>query len=120
MSRIIVTGSRNWTDEAAVWNALDQATADHDPEHLIIVHGACPTGADLHAVTWAAKHHVSHEAFFANWSAHGRAAGPIRNRAMVAAGADLCLAFPLGPSPGTRDCMRAARNADIPVKEYAP
>lgn len=120
MTRILVTGSRNWTNKKAIWDALDQATADHNPERLIIVHGDCRTGADQHAITWAAKHRVSHEAFFANWSQHGKAAGPIRNRAMVAAGADLCLAFPLGPSRGTRDCMAAARTAGIPVKEYTP
>jgi hypothetical protein len=34
---------------------------------------------------------------------------------MVAAGADLCLAFPIGASPGTRSCMRLAAAAGIPV-----
>jgi hypothetical protein len=120
MTRIIVTGSRSWTDEQAVWDALDQATAGHDPANLVIVHGDCRTGADRYAITWAAVRRVSHEAFFANWAQHGKAAGPIRNRAMVNAGADLVLAFPLGTSRGTRDCMAAARNAGIPVKEYAP
>jgi hypothetical protein len=37
-------------------------------------------------------------------------AGPIRNAAMVAAGAKMCLAFhcAIGASKGTRDCARRA------------
>jgi hypothetical protein len=120
VTRIIVTGSRNWTNGQAVFRALTQAADGQDWDQLVIVHGACPTGADHFAVRWASLVGVTHEAFFANWNQHGKAAGPIRNRAMVAAGADLCLAFPLGPSRGTRDCMAAARNAGIPVKEYTP
>ena len=37
---------------------------------------------------------------------------------MVNAGADLCLAFPLGESRGTRDCVRRADAAGIPVLNY--
>lgn len=43
------------------------------------------------------------------------AAGPLRTRDMVALGADLVLAFPLGPSRGTRSCMRLARQAGLSV-----
>ncbi|MCX5209745.1 DUF2493 domain-containing protein [Kitasatospora sp. NBC_00240] len=120
MIRIIVTGSRNWTDRQAVWDALAQAADGQDWDELVLVHGACPTGADHYASRWASLVGITQETYPANWTAHGKAAGPIRNQAMVAAGADLVLAFPLGPSPGTRNCMAAARNAGIPVKEYAP
>ena len=50
----------------------------------------------------------------------GRVLGPERNARMVALGADLCLAFPLPASRGTRNCMALARAAGIPVYEYAP
>jgi hypothetical protein len=43
-------------------------------------------------------------------------AGPRRNRRMVDAGADICLAAPLGASYGTRGCMRLARSAGIAVQ----
>ena len=39
---------------------------------------------------------------------------------MVDLGADVCLAFPLGESRGTRDCMRRASEAGIPVIDYDP
>ena len=52
----------------------------------------------------------------ADWDKHGKAAGMIRNREMVALGADICLAFPIGRSPGTRACIREAQRAGIPVR----
>ncbi len=62
----------------------------------------------------------------ADWRTHSRAGGPIRNRVMVRAGAWRVLAFPIGRSPGTRDCIRAAQAAglhvivhDIAVRETA-
>ena len=50
----------------------------------------------------------------------GRLCGPERNAHMVSLGADLCLAFPLPSSRGTRNCMRLAREAGIPVYVYEP
>ena len=45
------------------------------------------------------------------------AGGPARNREMVKAGADLCLAFhrSLATSKGTKDCARQALAAGIPT-----
>jgi endonuclease YncB( thermonuclease family) len=53
-----------------------------------------------------------------DWKRYGRAAGFIRNGEMVAEGADICLAFPYGMSPGTRDCIARAQAAGIPVRIY--
>jgi hypothetical protein len=127
--RILVTGSREWTDvstiEDALLNALYESPADADPP--VLVHGGCPTGADAIADSvWRHWSHVYPELGFladpevhpADWARHGRSAGPIRNHAMVRAGADICLAFPVGRSPGTRGCMAAARAALIPVRDY--
>jgi len=110
--RILVTGSRRWADEDAVWMAIvNEARA----EPLVIVHGDCPTGADAIAkagAEWMLD--TVQEAHPADWS-QGRGAGPRRNQEMVDLGADLCLAFPLGESPGTKDCMRRALAAGIPL-----
>lgn len=116
--RILVTGSRNYGNRIDVWAALDQQLAEHRAFTLVV--GDCPTGADKHARDWAARWWIPVEVHRADWKTHGRAAGPLRNHAMVASGADLCLAFPLGRSPGTRGCMRLAAAAGIPVKEHTP
>lgn len=44
-------------------------------------------------------------------------AGPRRNAQAVDRGAHLCLGFPLGRSYGTRNCMKLAHAAGIPVRE---
>lgn len=55
------------------------------------------------------------ETHVADWERHGRKAGPMRNAAMVALGAWVCVGLPKGPSPGTRHCMALADRAGIPV-----
>ena len=82
---------------------------------ITLVHGDA-TGADRMAEDLWRQTGMPVERHPANWRAHGRLAGPVRNRAMVAAGADLCLAFPLGESKGTRGCMREAARAGIPTR----
>lgn len=66
--------------------------------------------------------HVVQESYPAYWATLGSSAGPERNRRMVALGADLCLAYAMGTSKGTRGCARLAVKAEIPtlVTEYGP
>jgi len=44
--RVLVTGSRTWTDEQAIRTALASVIRLHGPERVTVVHGACPRGAD--------------------------------------------------------------------------
>lgn len=113
--RIIVTGGRDYDAPAAVERVLgDVAGSTFNGVRITLVHGGAP-GADqlAHwaalALGWTITVHP------ADWDAHGRAAGPIRNQAMADAGADLCIAFKGGR--GTADMVRRARAAGIPVRE---
>ncbi|WP_079045252.1 MULTISPECIES: DUF2493 domain-containing protein [unclassified Streptomyces] len=118
MFTVIVTGSRNWKDWEAVWKELHSLYEEH--RELLVIHGGCPTGADHYAEEWVRNWYyplkVGQRVFSADWTLHGRAAGPIRNREMAQAGADLCLAFPLGKSYGTWNCVNECKKAGIPVK----
>lgn len=118
--RILVTGSRNWTDADAVYRALFEARMRaRIGEPVVIVHGHCPTGADRFADQWATQcvdPDVTVERHPADWAGRGKAAGPARNQRMVDAGADVCLAFPLPGSRGTWHCVQAAERAGIPVQ----
>lgn len=115
MRRVLVTGSRNWADREAIFNALLDQWEQSGGE-MAVIHGGA-RGADQIAHRWATATEmgVSVEVHPADWDRHGKAAGFIRNQQMVDAGADVCLAFPLGESPGTRHCMKAAEKAGIPV-----
>lgn len=85
------------------------------PKGSVIIHGACPSGADRDADSWASFLGLQVEAYPADWETHGKAAGPIRNKQMVNSKPDMVLAFWDGFSRGTGNCIRLAQKADIPV-----
>lgn len=122
--RVLATGGRDRDDKARIWAVFDTILAEHP--RLVVVHGACypnpvrgvrpDRSADWLIHLWCQRHpDVTEEERPADWAAHGRAAGPIRNTELVKLGADECAAFP-GQGPGTRDCMRKAAAAGIPVR----
>lgn len=121
--RILVTGSRKLTDVALVKTALWASVMEagsyraNDPLHVTVVHGGA-NGADAIAEEYAMRIGWATEVHVADWQKHGLSAGPIRNQAMVDAGADVCLAFPVGESKGTRDCIKRARAAGIHVQVF--
>lgn len=112
--RILITGSRNFSDWAAMKNALTPYWVTFEDAEVTLVHGGC-SGADTIAGDVAASLGWTVEVHPADWERYGRRAGPLRNQEMVDSGADVCLAFPIGESRGTRDCMARAEKAGIPV-----
>lgn len=72
-------------------------------------------GADLWAADAAATLGLAVVEYPADWGLHGKAAGPIRNRAMLEGppGVRLLIAFP--GNRGTADCIRAATERGIEV-----
>lgn len=137
--RIVVTGSRNWTNRDAVIVALEDAVREafgwgikHTPHHaphaqfprVIVVQGGA-AGADAFAAEYGTKNFPTPddggvETFEADWKNEGKAAGPKRNRRMLDSGAQIVLAFPIGgvaTSPGTWDCIHAAAERGILIHE---
>jgi len=111
--RVLVCGGRDYSDEFAVFGALDALRRRHG--RLTIIQGGAP-GADALARKWASiqtSTHLINEP--ADWEAHGRAAGPIRNQRMLDEHKpDLVLAFPGGR--GTADMVRRAKAAGVKVE----
>ena len=112
--RILITGSRDWDDDAAIWEAL--ALTDAREWHTL-VSGACPTGADRIAEHVAETFRWTVERHPADWS-RGRGAGPERNAHMVSLGADLCLAFIKNNSRGASGTADMAEAAGIPTVRH--
>jgi hypothetical protein len=80
-----------------------------------VIHGGAP-GADEMAGLWAESTGIAVQCFPANWKAHGKAAGPIRNKRMLDEGKpDLVVAFPGGR--GTANMVAQARAAGVEVIE---
>lgn len=139
--RVLVTGSRSWTDTEVIGAALSDCWRDAvqlGADGITVVHGGA-SGADRIADLWAIRFRgsgVLREPVPADWPScaagcrpgHRRrrwdgseycpTAGHRRNQAMVDRGAAVALAFPLGASTGTRDCMRRAERAGIEVRVF--
>lgn len=84
---------------------------------LTLVHGDA-RGADRMAEAWAKERGWELDPFPADWDRYGAAAGPRRNREMVASGADAAFAFWHHHSRGTRDCIDLIRKAEIPLEIF--
>lgn len=114
--RVLVCGGRNYADSIHVCDVLGQYHAAC-PIFLLIQGGA--NGADFHAKNWAHSAKVECVTVPAEWDVYGHRAGPIRNQKMIDDyGPDVVIAFPGGH--GTRDMLRRARSAGVPVIEIQP
>lgn len=111
-SRVLVTGSRDWSDYAAIRDALKHVGA------LQVIEGGA-RGADALAARAAAELGIGCIEMPADWNTYGKRAGSIRNQQMLDNGKpDLVLAFPLPSSRGTWDMVTRARRAGVPVEVY--
>lgn len=119
MLRILVTGSRDWTDRAVIERELRRYVGANGAENVMLIEGEC-RGADVIARNVAYElgllpHHIMR--CYANWD-DGKAAGPRRNQYMLTYRPDIVLAFndDLPRSKGTADMVLRAVAAGVPVK----
>jgi hypothetical protein len=110
LRRVLVCGSRTWTDGARIGRRLAQL-----PPGVVIVTGGS-VGADHLAAREAHALGLKVELHPADWIKHGSRAGFIRNVAMLDSGVQLVLAFWDGQSPGTKHTIREAGRRSIPVE----
>lgn len=109
--RVIVCGGRNWRDRLSVHAALEKLNASRGIA-AVIQGGAA--GVDTFAAEWGFDRGVPVGTYNADWRAHGKGAGPIRNQRMLdEAAPDGVVAFPGGR--GTADMVRRADAAGIKV-----
>lgn len=110
--KVLVCGGRDYAAIDVVYQTLDKIHQE-TPITRIVEGGA--QGADRLAWRWAIFRGVKCVTVEADWIAHGKAAGPIRNKEMLALGPNLVVAFPGGK--GTADMVRQARVAGVEVRE---
>lgn len=119
--RILVCGSRNFTDEELIERVLSKAKKLEQP--ITLVHGDCPRGADNIADRIARKFGWNIEKHPAQWDLHGKKAGFLRNAEMVNTGVDYCLAFTTHNgdekiSQGTSHTVNLARKKNITTRVF--
>ena len=110
--KLLVCGDRNWTDAALIHAELKKR-----PNVRLLIHGAAP-GADTLAGKAAVECGIRVKAIPADWKRYGRAAGPIRNAAMLKEIPHLVLAFhdDIKHSKGTKNMIAQAYKAGVPYK----
>ena len=138
MTRVLITGFRDFTDYGLARDALNAAVQMIGAvDEVTVVHGAAK-GADTVLAGVASGLGFQVEPHPAQWSVHEGCwchdlsrrcgfAGPRRNAYMLSLGADLCLGFPLHPehlprgadrkntSRGTWDMLNRAAAAGVPT-----
>jgi hypothetical protein len=112
--QVLICGSRNFIDEAAIAAVIDKL----DPDDIVI-HG-CASGADTIAGELARARGLKVMEFPAQWRRYGRSAGPIRNKQMLVEGKpDIVYAFykDKKKSKGTKNMVKQARSAGVETVE---
>lgn len=98
--KVCVLGSRHVTDADVVAWAIWESGY-----HVTELVSGCAPGADSLGIAWALERGTLIKRFPAKWREQGRAAGPIRNKAM-ARYADAFVVVWDGKSRGTADMLR--------------
>ena len=123
---IIVTGGRDYSDVAIVAFYIEALISklknESTPKDQILVIAGGASGADAHAIKYCQKHKIRHMVMYADWDEYDRAAGPLRNTAMLDVAITLVgtpqvqvLAFPGGR--GTANMCRTAKLRGVPVTQ---
>jgi hypothetical protein len=111
--RILVTGGRDFVDQALLYQTLDCLFTSNGVG--VVIQGGA-RGADQLARAWAFDRGVPSLSFPAQWAKYGKAAGPRRNVEMLeSAEPDVVVAFPGGR--GTSHMVKCAHRAGVKVIE---
>jgi hypothetical protein len=100
--KVAIVGTRSFMNRDLMFGKLDSIGK------IDRIYTGDAKGADTLAVEYAKANNIPYEVFYADWEKYGRAAGPIRNKDIVA-NADLVIAFWDGKSPGTKSSIDIAK-----------
>jgi len=121
--KVLICGGRdlnrhecnNWLDRN-LYDYLADATGSYSSLTVSHIIQGGARGADEGAKDWAKSEGITCIEFPADWKAHGKAAGPIRNRKMLDQGKpDFVIALPGGR--GTKNMVDQAISRGIAVIE---
>lgn len=110
--KVIIAGSRDFNDYRVLTKAIMKSGLKIEE----VVCGMA-RGVDLLGKQWADQRGIYVKEFPADWNAHGRRAGPIRN-AEMAKYADALIAIWDGESKGTANMISQARLKNLKVFVY--
>lgn len=113
--RVIIAGSRDFSDYNLLREKCDRILSNQKSNHQIIIVSGTARGADHLGEQYAKERGYEVRQYPADWDAHGKSAGYIRNREM-AKNADALIAFWDGQSKGTKLMIDLAKDYDLAVR----
>jgi hypothetical protein len=111
--RLVVAGSRDFTDYEKLSSELDAYLHDKKATHEVTIISGSANGADKLGERYAREHGLKLDRYPAEWEHYGNAAGPIRNKKMAQT-ADAVIVFWDGTSAGTKDMIQNAKREGLP------
>ena len=111
--KIIIAGGRDFNDYTLLTKVCNEAIPRMAGDNTPVIISGGAAGADSLGEQYAQENGIAIERHPADWTKHGKAAGPIRNAEMAAC-ADFLIAFWDGKSRGTQNMMMNAVKKDIP------
>ena len=111
MKRVIVCGGRDYDDRDRCFEVLNELFPDKAIE-IVSGHAA---GADSFGEAYANENGIKLTVFRPDWKQYGRAAGPIRNKAMLdyaVKETPVVVAFWDGKSKGTKNMIDLAEKVN--------
>lgn len=118
--RVIVSGSRNFTNRKLVYKKLDKLTAKLKNPIIITGHAK---GVDQIAEDWCFARGLNNRRFHAEWFGKWPECGPIRNRAMAKYAVEdgpkhktFLVAFLVPGSKGTKNMIETAKKFGIKTR----
>lgn len=109
--RVLITGSRSWDDISYIRRVFQEIASQN--EHVTLVSGACPTGADRLGEIVAAELGWDVELHLADWSQYGKRAGFVRNAVMVDTEPDMVVGFVRNNSKGASMTANLAKKKGL-------
>lgn len=107
--KTIIAGSRSISDDNLIWPIIEAC-----PWKITEVVCGMAKGVDLSGKLWAEANSIPVKEFKANWTQHGKAAGPIRNSLMADYAQGLILIWD-GESPGSANMLQKATRRSLRV-----
>ena len=113
--RILVVGDRHWNCAELAGQIVNRLLARYGP-NLVIIHGGEP-GVDQAVALACQELGVLVEARLVNWHQTGLPTIGTKNRELIKAAPELCVAIhqSIETSKRTRDCVQQALQARIPT-----
>lgn len=113
--KVIIAGSRSFADLELMKSKCDRILNSKSETHDIHIISGTANGADEYGEKYAEEKGYSIMRFPANWEAHGKRAGMIRNAKMLKS-ADAVIVFWDGSSRGSQHMIAISEERGIPLR----